>query len=304
MSVICALRAGRRPALPIRSSVSEPSPWTRNCSTTTTRSWSTCARRRANSPRAPEDRAPPGHARHRGGRPVCGAAHRVVQLPVGTHADQARRGVPALHSAPARGALPQLPEPHAVDGRGAAQPSVKEGRLHARLRVPRGTAFHAKVPAGEETPCEFRSSQDVTLWPIEIVDARLTGAPPDIPALERYLPPHVQVTGALRLRLRMVGEMALRQQLDRAGSPADLPARQRADRLAPVRAAAHLGRGHLHRRAGPADAAAARGDRRRARARRAWRRATGCCRWNGTPSMATTCCTNTSPAPSASTSSR
>lgn len=85
-------------------------------------------------------------------------------------------------------------------------PSVSEGDFTRGFRVPRDTAFHAKVPAGEETPCEFRSSQDVTLWPIEIVEAKLTGAPPDIPALERYVPPHVQVTGALRLRLRMVGE--------------------------------------------------------------------------------------------------
>lgn len=86
-------------------------------------------------------------------------------------------------------------------------PSVEEGDFSRGFVVPRHTAFHARVPAGEETPCEFRSSQDVTLWPIEIVDARLTGAPPDIPGLERHVPPHVQVAGALRLRLRMVGEL-------------------------------------------------------------------------------------------------
>lgn len=86
-------------------------------------------------------------------------------------------------------------------------PSVTEGDFTRGFAVPRDTAFHARVPPGEETPCEFRSSQDVMLWPIEIVDARLTGAPPDIPALERYVPPHVQVTGALRLRLRTVGEL-------------------------------------------------------------------------------------------------
>ncbi|SFN36143.1 type VI secretion system baseplate subunit TssF [Variovorax sp. OV329] len=87
------------------------------------------------------------------------------------------------------------------------QPSVHAGDFRRGIVVPRGTAFHARVPAGEQTPCEFRSGQDVTLWPVEIVDARLTGAPPDIPALERYVPPHVQVTGALRLRLRSVGEL-------------------------------------------------------------------------------------------------
>ena len=85
-------------------------------------------------------------------------------------------------------------------------PSVSEGDFSRGFLVPRATAFHAKVPAGEQTPCEFRSSQDVTLWPVEIVEAKLTGAPPDIPGIERYVPPHVQITGALRLRLRMVGE--------------------------------------------------------------------------------------------------
>ncbi|HEY0819134.1 MAG TPA: type VI secretion system baseplate subunit TssF [Rhizobacter sp.] len=86
-------------------------------------------------------------------------------------------------------------------------PNHGEGDFRRGFVVPRGTAFHAKVPDGEVTPCEFRSSQDLTLWPIEIVDAALTGAPPDIPALGRYLPPHVQVSGALRLRLRVVGEL-------------------------------------------------------------------------------------------------
>lgn len=81
-------------------------------------------------------------------------------------------------------------------------PSQLQGDLARGLVVPRDTAFHSRVPDGEETPCEFRSSQDVTLWPVEIADARLTGAPPDMPGLERFLPAHVQVAGALRLRLR------------------------------------------------------------------------------------------------------
>ncbi|MDB5849617.1 MAG: vasA, partial [Rhodoferax sp.] len=86
-------------------------------------------------------------------------------------------------------------------------PSVKEGDFSNGFEVPRGSAFFSKVPEGEETACEFRSGQDVTLWPVQIVDARLTGAPPDIPALERYLPAHVQVAGCLRLKLRTVGGM-------------------------------------------------------------------------------------------------
>ena len=86
-------------------------------------------------------------------------------------------------------------------------PKAQEGDFGKGFSVPRGTAFFAKVPDGETTSCEFRSGQDVVLWPIEIVSAQLGGAPPDIPALERYLPPTVQVAGSLRIRLRVTGEL-------------------------------------------------------------------------------------------------
>ncbi|CAD6533017.1 type VI secretion system baseplate subunit TssF [Paraburkholderia sabiae] len=68
--------------------------------------------------------------------------------------------------------------------------------------VPRGTVFTSSIPDGERTACEFRSSQDVTLFPLEIAQARLTGIPPDIPLLDRYVPAGRAVQGALRLRLR------------------------------------------------------------------------------------------------------
>jgi type VI secretion system protein ImpG len=96
-------------------------------------------------------------------------------------------------------------------------PSSKEGNLVAGFRIPRGTAFTARIPEGEKTACQFRSGQDVTLYPLTIVAARLTGIPPDIPALERYVPAHTQIRGALRLRLCTTGEgrIADLQELDR-----------------------------------------------------------------------------------------
>ena len=83
-------------------------------------------------------------------------------------------------------------------------PGVAEGNLLEGHPIPRGTSFTSYVPAGENTACEFRSSQDVTLYPLEVAEARLTGIPADIPGLERYMPAHRQVRGALRLRLRML----------------------------------------------------------------------------------------------------
>jgi len=86
-------------------------------------------------------------------------------------------------------------------------PSISEGDFSRGFLVPRNTSFFSRIATGEETSCQFRSSQDVVLWPIEIMSAKLAGSPPDIPALERYLPPHLQVSGSLRLRLRVTGEL-------------------------------------------------------------------------------------------------
>jgi len=85
-------------------------------------------------------------------------------------------------------------------------PSRTEGNLVDGFPIARGTAFTARIPAGETTACEFRSGQDITIYPLEIGEARLTGIPPDIPALDSYVPAHTQVRGALRLRLRTTGE--------------------------------------------------------------------------------------------------
>ncbi|RQN39301.1 type VI secretion system baseplate subunit TssF [Paraburkholderia tropica] len=82
-------------------------------------------------------------------------------------------------------------------------PDPKKGNLGEGLTIERGATLMSRIPPGENTACEFRTSQDVTLYPLEIVSARLTGIPPDIPMLDRYVPPHAQVRSALRLRLRV-----------------------------------------------------------------------------------------------------
>jgi len=90
-------------------------------------------------------------------------------------------------------------------------PSRTEGDLVRGVSIQRDTALLAKAPPGESTECEFRTTQPLTLWPIEIAEARLTGIPPDIQGMERYLPPHVSVQGALRLRLRLTHDVRFSQ---------------------------------------------------------------------------------------------
>lgn len=86
-------------------------------------------------------------------------------------------------------------------------PSHKEGDLVRGIPVPRDTSLLARAPAGESTQCEFRTTQPLSLWPIEIAEARLTGIPPDVQGLERYVPAHVSVQGALRIRLRLTRDI-------------------------------------------------------------------------------------------------
>ncbi len=90
-------------------------------------------------------------------------------------------------------------------------PDHAKGELAAGVCLARGSLFASDVPDGGGSPCQFRSTQDVTLYPLEIVSARLTGIPPDIPALDRYVRPDRKVRGALRLRLRTTGSITVGQ---------------------------------------------------------------------------------------------
>ena len=82
-------------------------------------------------------------------------------------------------------------------------PSQKDTSLTAGKLLGRGTRFQSRIPDGERTACQFVSGQDVTIYPLRISSAKLTGAPADIPSLGRYLPADKQARGALRLRLSM-----------------------------------------------------------------------------------------------------
>jgi type VI secretion system protein ImpG len=70
--------------------------------------------------------------------------------------------------------------------------------------LPRSTKLTSRKAEEGCTACEFRTSQDVTLWPLRISLARSTGIAPDVPSLHRYVQDPAQVRGALRLRLATI----------------------------------------------------------------------------------------------------
>jgi type VI secretion system protein ImpG len=78
------------------------------------------------------------------------------------------------------------------------RPNLAEGTLAQGYRVPRGTALRSLLGRGEQTPCEYRTSHDVTLWPLELTHAEYTGYVGDIGDVK--LP--ARARGAIRFKLR------------------------------------------------------------------------------------------------------
>jgi len=88
-------------------------------------------------------------------------------------------------------------------------PIMTEGALASGFVVPRGTMLRGQIPRGEQTACQFRTAHDVTLWPLDVVDARYTTQIPDLPL--NALPLAEPVRGILRLRLRAPAALPFEQ---------------------------------------------------------------------------------------------
>lgn len=82
-------------------------------------------------------------------------------------------------------------------------PDLEEGSLKEGVLIPRGSSLKTPLGKGERTSCEFRSSQDVTLWPLTVTDAKYlagTGA-----VTGQGLSVDSRTRAAIRLRLATTG---------------------------------------------------------------------------------------------------
>lgn len=78
------------------------------------------------------------------------------------------------------------------------QPDMGEGALADGVKLPRGTVLRSILGKGDQTACEYRTAQDVTLWPLELTEVEYFSR--DVASLE--LPDLPGVQAGLRLRLR------------------------------------------------------------------------------------------------------
>jgi type VI secretion system protein ImpG len=94
-------------------------------------------------------------------------------------------------------------------------PDLKEASLAEGMRkLPRGSALRGLLAGDDVTACEFRTAQEVTLWPLEIVSATGFSYAPDLPL--NKLPIAQRIKGGVRLRLRTTAGLKFAQtKLDR-----------------------------------------------------------------------------------------
>jgi type VI secretion system protein ImpG len=80
------------------------------------------------------------------------------------------------------------------------QPNLSEGALGSGVRIPAGSVMRSLLGRGEQTACDYRTSQEATLWPLELVSAEYTGFLGDFGNIR--LPTRKTARAAVRLRLR------------------------------------------------------------------------------------------------------
>jgi type VI secretion system protein ImpG len=86
-------------------------------------------------------------------------------------------------------------------------PDLEEGSLKEGVLVPRGSSLKTPLAKGERTSCEFRTAQDVTLWPLTVTDAKYlsgTGA-----VSGQGLAVDSRTRAAIRLRLATAGGISI-----------------------------------------------------------------------------------------------
>lgn len=88
-------------------------------------------------------------------------------------------------------------------------PAMAESALATGFVLPRGTVLRGQMPRGEVTACQFTTAHEVTLWPLEVADARYVSLAPDLPI--NALPLSEPVRGVVRLRLRAAAGLTFRQ---------------------------------------------------------------------------------------------
>ena len=86
------------------------------------------------------------------------------------------------------------------------EPQLEEGALADGLVIPRHTSLRSIMGRGERTSCEYRTAHDVTLWPLEITEAKYYNSAGALATIN--VDKLDNVRAGIRLRLHTTGGFA------------------------------------------------------------------------------------------------
>lgn len=89
------------------------------------------------------------------------------------------------------------------------QPDPAEGSLAEGFPIPRDSVLRGQIAKGEQTACEYRTAHDVTLWPVELVEAEYLSGPSAVALCG--VPSRPGLKAGLRLRLRTTAGLTFSQ---------------------------------------------------------------------------------------------
>lgn len=91
------------------------------------------------------------------------------------------------------------------------RPSMSEGALAKGFTMPRHTALRSRIPAGEQTACEFSTCHAVDLWPMSLSQIRLGDVAADLPLAALGSRQAAQARSALKLDFTVHGGLTLEE---------------------------------------------------------------------------------------------
>jgi type VI secretion system protein ImpG len=91
----------------------------------------------------------------------------------------------------------------------AFEPDLQDDKLATGPTVPRGSGMRARLAAGQNTHCEFRTAAALRLWPIEVTRAQYFRYAPDLPLALH--PRAREIRGGLRIGLRATAGLIFSQ---------------------------------------------------------------------------------------------
>lgn len=88
-------------------------------------------------------------------------------------------------------------------------PQLDDANLAMGPVMPRGSGLRARQSVGQNTACEFRTAQALSLWPLEVKRAQYFTYAPDLPLAQH--PQARDIRGGLRIVLRTTAGLTLQQ---------------------------------------------------------------------------------------------